>query len=121
MDAEQPPAPLGDASVALSVSQGSARKFVSNKGANHATSRSSSSRVPFSRHRLLGGNEVAAVKETNTSRSKTKANAEISIVTSISRGNASVPETPSNQPCQNSAESVLPDIRECLEEVIRSV
>ena len=61
MGATQPPAPLGDASVAGSFSQGSARKFVCNKGASPVTSRSSSSRDPFSRHRLLGGNVVAAV------------------------------------------------------------
>ena len=53
--AKQPPAPLGDASVAWSLSQGSARKFVSNKRASPVTSRSSSSRAPFSRHRRLGG------------------------------------------------------------------
>ena len=73
-DAEQPPAPLGDSSVAWRVSQGSDRKFVSNKGASPVTSRSSSSGAPFSRHRLLGGNEVAA-RLANTSRRKARANA----------------------------------------------
>ena len=41
------------------------------------TSRCSSNRAPFSRHRLLGGNEVAAVQDTsrpaNTSRGKASA------------------------------------------------
>ena len=45
MDAKQQPAPLGDASVAWSVSQGSARKFVSNQGASPVRSSSSSSRT----------------------------------------------------------------------------
>ena len=45
MDAKQPPAPLGDASVAWSFLQGSPRKFVSSKGASSVTSRSSSNRA----------------------------------------------------------------------------
>ena len=135
MDAVQPPAPLGDASVAWSVSQGSARKFVSNIGASPVTSGSSSSRAPFSQHRLLGGNEVTSVWDTsrlaNTSLRRARANAhpprrrrnrvrftpiaEISIVTSVSetrhsRGSPSVSETPSSRPPQISPECVLPDV-----------
>ena len=45
---------IGDVSAAWSVSQGSARKFVSNKFASLVTSTSSSS--------LLGGNEVGHVE-----------------------------------------------------------
>ena len=99
------------------------------------TSRSPSNRAPFSRHRLLSRSEVAAMQDTsrlaNTSRCKARANAhpprrrcskarftpiaEIGIVTRVSetrrtRGNPSVPETPSSLPPQTSPESVLPDL-----------
>ena len=55
------PAALGDASVAKRFPQGSARKFVCNKGASPVTRRSSSSRAPFTRHLLLGSKVAAAV------------------------------------------------------------
>ena len=122
MGATQPPAPLG--------------KFVCNRGASPVTSRSSSSRVPFIRHRLLGGKVVPLVLDTswlaNTSRRKPRATAHpprrrsesvrltptaaTSIVMSMSetqrsRGNPSVPETPSRPPLQNSPTSVRPDLR----------
>ena len=44
-----------------SCSQGSARKFVCNNLASPLTSRSSSNRAPFARHRLHGGKVAAAV------------------------------------------------------------
>ena len=80
MDAVQPPAPVGDASVAWSASQGSVRKFVSNIRASPlVTCRSSSSRAPFSRHRLLGAMRWASISNTsrlaNTSRREARANA----------------------------------------------
>ena len=98
------------------------------------TSRTSWSRAPCTRHRLLGGKVAAAVWDTSrqakTSRRKARANAHpprkrcrsarftptaaTSIVMSMSetrrsRGNPSVPETRSRRPHQNSPGSVLPD------------
>ena len=125
MDAKQP-AQLGDASVAQCFRRVPLASLSPMKEHSPVTSRSSSTRAPFSRHRLLGGNEVAAVQDTSklakTSRRKARANsfrfspmAEISNVTSMSetrrsRGNPSVPETPSSRPLQNPPASVLPDL-----------
>ena len=135
--------------MAWSVSQGSTRKFGCNKGASPVTSRNSSSRAPFTGHRLLGGKVAAAMQDksrlANTSCRKVRANAhplrrrrnnvrftsiaESSIVTSMSetlrsRGSPSAPETPSRRPSQNSPESVPPDIaRICrlLEEIVQVI
>ena len=65
MDAKQPPAPLGDESVAYSVSQGSACKFVSNKGTSPVTSCCSSSRalsIALSAWQQRGGCSVGHIE-----------------------------------------------------------
>ena len=78
-DVAQPRAAFGDASVAQSFSQGSALKFVCNKGASPVTRRSSSNRAPFTRHHRPGSKAVAAVlatsRQANASRRKARANA----------------------------------------------
>ena len=130
MDAEQPPAPLGDAYVARSYPQGSACKFVCNQGASLVTSRSSSSGGPNSLKKVAAA-MMDTSKLANASRRKARASAHpprrrcrsfrftrraaTSIVMSMSetwrsRRNPNVLETPSRRLPRNAPESVLLDL-----------